>query len=200
MRLNRRRKSRRRNLTIGTAAIDPQSRTASLRREFDQLQRAVLDPEHRHDLSEYCGDPSLNGWILFRRALYHIEMIEPRPLFRNGIAAVFAALMLGCHATKNVNLVENPDATSRPSRIEVRMKSGSAVVVYQPVVRQDSLRGFSDADGVTPVSLAVSDIQSARTREFSGGRTALLTIGIVAAGLLAAWVALIAIVFSDDSY
>ena len=80
------------------------------------------------------------------------------------------------------------------------MKSGSAVVVYQPLVRQDSLRGFSDADGVTPVSLAVSDIQSARTREFSGGRTALLTIGIVAAGLLAAWVALIAIVFSDDSY
>jgi hypothetical protein len=127
-------------------------------------------------------------------------MIELRSLFGNGITAVFAALTIGCHATKNVNLVENPDATSRPSRIDVRMKTGSTVAVYQPVVRQDSLRGFSDESRVAPVTIAVSDIQSARTREFSGGRTALLTIGIVAAALVVAWVALIAVVFSDDSY
>ena len=129
-----------------------------------------------------------------------MEMIELRLHLRNVVATFFVAITLGCDTTKNVNLVENPDATSRPSQIQVLTKSGARIVVYEPIVREDSVRGYTGAERTTPVIVAVSDIQSARTRQLSGGRTALLTLGIVAVALLAAWVALLAIIFSDDSY
>ena len=127
-------------------------------------------------------------------------MIELRPQFRNAIVGLCACLALGCHTTRNVKLVDNPDATTRPSQIEVLTRSGSRITIFQPVVRQDSVRGYSDEEQSTPVTVATSDILEARTRQFSGGRTALLTIGVVGVALLAAWVTLIAIIFSDDSY
>jgi hypothetical protein len=118
-------------------------------------------------------------------------MIEPIRQLRNAIAIACALLSLGCHVTRNVNLVENPDAASRPSRIEVITKSGSTVVVYSPVMTGDSVRGFSDQARTNPLVLAASDIQSAKVREVSGGRTAILVAGIVAAVVAALFIALI---------
>src|SRR5689334_17708748 len=114
----------------------------------------MLDPEHRHYLCKYRRYSLLDCSILFQATLYHIEMIELRPRFRNAIAGLCAALAMGCHTTRNVNLVENPDATTRPSRIEVVTKNGSSITVFDPIVRQDSVRGFSDDARTAPVTVA----------------------------------------------
>lgn len=159
----------------------------------------MLDSQHRLDLGQNRRDASFDRGTFFRRALYHMEMIELRPLLRNAIATLFAVVAVGCHTTKNVNLVENPDATSRPSRIEVLTRSGASVTVYAPVIQRDSVRGFSDETKTTPVTLAVNDIQSARSRQVSGGRTALLVFGIVAAVVGTLFV-LAVIAFSDAAY
>ena len=120
-----------------------------------------------------------------------MEMIDLRLQLRNLAAGICAFGAIGCHTTKNVNLVENPDATSRPSRIEVITKGGSRIVVYQPVIQRDSLRGFSDQERTSPVTIAVSDVQSATSREVSGGRTALFVFGLIAAAVAAVFVVLI---------
>jgi hypothetical protein len=67
------------------------------------------------------------------------------------------------------------------------------------MIRGDSLRGFSDEARANPTALAVRDIQSARTRQFSGGRTAALALGLVAvaAGALLVFAA---IAFSNVDY
>jgi len=122
-----------------------------------------------------------------------MEMIEPRRPFRNVIATVCAVSTIGCHVTRNVNLVENPDAASRPKEIEVVTRSGSTIVVYSPVIARDSLRGYSDQERATPIVLATSDIQVARARALSGGRTALLVTGIVAAAVAAVFLVFIII-------
>ena len=106
-------------------------------------------------------------------------MIELRRYLRNAAPIFFVALSSACHVTKKVHLVENSDATSRPSRIEVTTKSGSTFTVYQPVVQSDSVKGFSDPDRTIPTAVATADIAKAQTREMSGGRTALLVFGIV---------------------
>ena len=105
---------------------------------------------------------------------------------------------MACHVTRNVNLVENPDATSRPSQIEVVTKGGSTIVVYNPVIQRDSLRGYSDHTKATPIVLATTDIQTARTRQLSGGRTAFLVVGIVAAVAGALFIALIIALSNAD--
>ncbi len=110
-------------------------------------------------------------------------MIEPRRQLRNAIVGLCAVFAAGCHTSKNVNLVENPDTTSRPSRIEVVTKSGSAIRVYAPVIERDSLRGYLDEERTNATVLAVSDIQSARSRQVSSGRTAALVVAIVAAAV-----------------
>lgn len=106
---------------------------------------------------------------------------------------------MACHTTRNVKLVENPDATSRPSQIEVVTRSGATILVYDPVIQRDSLRGYSDRDGKTPTALAVSDIQSAKARQLSGGRTAALVLGLVAAAA-AAWVLFIIVALSSADW
>jgi len=126
-------------------------------------------------------------------------MIEPIRQLRNAIFTACAVMSIGCHVTKNVDLVENPDAASRPSEIEVITKTGSTVVVYSPVIMRDSLRGYSDQARSTPFVLATSDIQSARARHFSGGRTAVLVTGIIAA-LVAAFIVGIIIVLSNVGF
>jgi hypothetical protein len=110
-------------------------------------------------------------------------MIELRRCFRNAAVVFFAASSIACHVTKNVQLVENSDATSRPSQIEVTTKSGSTFVIYDPVVQSDSVKGFSDPDRRTPTAIATTSIASAQTRQVSSGRTALLVFGIVAAAV-----------------
>ena len=108
-------------------------------------------------------------------------MIELRRCLRNAVAIFLATAISGCHVTKNVILSENPDATSRPSRIDVTTKSGSTLVIYDPVVQSDSVKGFSDPDRKNPTAIATTEIASAQTRQVSSGRTALLVVGIVAA-------------------
>ena len=127
-----------------------------------------------------------------------MQMIEPRRQLRNAIATVCAVLSMGCHVTKNVSLVENPDAASRPSEIEVVTKSGSTIVVYSPVISRDSLRGYSDQARATPILLATSDIQVARARALSSGRTAALVVVIVAAAVTALFVAFIIALSNAD--
>jgi hypothetical protein len=90
----------------------------------------------------------------------------------------------GCQTTRNVSLVENPEATSRPSEMNVVTKGGSDIVIYAPVVQRDSLHGFLDEQRTNPTVLAVSDIKTAKSRQFSGGRTAALVVTLVAATLL----------------
>jgi len=126
-------------------------------------------------------------------------MIEPIRQLRNAIVTACAIMSMGCHVTRNVNLVENPDAASRPSEIEVITKTGSTVVVYSPVIMRDSLRGYSDKARSTPFVLATSDIQTARARQLSGGRTAVLVVGIVAA-LVAAWIVVIIVALSNADF
>ena len=126
-------------------------------------------------------------------------MIELRRCLRNAAVIFFTASTAACHVTKNVHLVENSDATSRPSRIEVTTRSGSTFFIYQPVVQTDSVRGFSDEDRKSPTAIAVSEIANARTREVSGGRTALLVFGIVAAALTTL-IILAAMAFSTVDY
>jgi len=78
-------------------------------------------------------------------------------------------------------------------------RSGSTIVVFDPIVRQDSLRGFSDEERRNPVTLATSDIQNAKTRQLSGGRTALLVFGLIAAIVAGLLIAAI-IAFSETNY
>ena len=126
-------------------------------------------------------------------------MIEPIRQLRNVIVTASAMVSMSCHVTRNVNLVENPDAASRPSEIEVITKTGSTVVVYSPVIMRDSLRGYSDEARSTPFALATSDIQAARSRQLSGGRTGVLVVGIVAA-LVAAWIVVIIVALSNADF
>lgn len=181
MRLNRRRKSRGRDLTVRTSTIDCNNHNAGLERKIEQLELAMLDSQHRLDFSEYRRYSRFDLRRLFSRSLYHTEMIELRRYLRNAAVIFFAASIAACHVTKNVHLVENSDATSRPSRIEVTTRSGSTFFIYQPVVQGDSVRGFSDEARKSPTAIAVSEIANAQTRAVSSGRTALLVFGIVAA-------------------
>ena len=158
----------------------------------------MLDSQHRLYFGENRRDPRFDFRSFFRRALYHIEMIEPGRRLRNAIATVCTVSSMACHVTKNVNLVENPDATSRPSQVEILTKGGSTIVVYDPVVQRDSLRGYSDQGKMSPIVLATSDIQSARTRQLSGGRTALLVTGIVATAIGALFIVAIIVLSNAD--
>ena len=159
----------------------------------------MVDPEHWLYFSENGHDACFDFGAFFSRTLYHMEMIDIRRRFRNVVAGICAASAMSCHTTRNVNLVENTDATSRPSRVEVMTRSGSTIVVFDPIVRQDSLRGFSDEERRNPVTLATSDIQNAKTRQLSGGRTALLVFGLIAAIVAGLLIAAI-IAFSETNY
>ena len=64
----------------------------------------MLDPQHRLDLRQDRHDTSFDRETFFRRALYHMEMIELRPQLRNAFsggrtAALVLALVAAAAAT-----------------------------------------------------------------------------------------------------
>ena len=107
---------------------------------------------------------------------------------RSTISILFLAGITACHGTRSVTLNVNPDPSTRPTAVEIRTRSGPRFTVYGPEVRNDSVFGWFDEARTKPAALPVSDIESARTRSFSGGKTAGLVVGIMAATLLALFI------------
>lgn len=99
---------------------------------------------------------------------------------RNGVAVLLAVTMLGCHTTRQVTMNVNPDASSRPRKVEIQIHSGPRFTVYGPEVRNDSLFGWFDKERTKPAGIPLNEIGSARTREFSFGKTLGLTLGLAA--------------------
>jgi hypothetical protein len=96
---------------------------------------------------------------------------------------VSCALAMACQTWQPVTLVENPNAASRPDRLEAITVENARYIVYTPMVRGDSVRGWTDVERTHSIALATSNIVSARTRQVSGARTALVVIGATVAAV-----------------
>ena len=113
------------------------------------------------------------------------------------VAVVLSTMLTtSCTTMRNVSLVENPNAATRPERIEVQT-AGRTYAVYSPTVRGDSVHGWNDVNQTKPISFAVSEIQRARARALSTERT----VAAVVAGLVGAYVlfwASVAVLLASD--
>ena len=109
---------------------------------------------------------------------------------RVGVLMLTAWATVGCYSWKNVTLVENADPATRPDAVEVTVNNGARYTLFSPVIRSDSLHGFSDKRHKMAASFAVSEVRSARTQQVSGERTALgVLMGLAA--VVGIWVLLI---------
>jgi hypothetical protein len=84
---------------------------------------------------------------------------------RSLIAATVAVCTIGCYSWKPVRLDVNPDASTRPSRIEISTQDRARYTLFSPEVRGDSLHGWFDDSRSKPASFAVIQIVSAQVRQ-----------------------------------
>lgn len=73
-------------------------------------------------------------------------------------------------------------AIRRPTLVRVTRSDGSRVVLEDPALRPDTLRGIaSSQDADLEVDIPLADVRQLETRHFSVGRTVGLGVGLVAA-------------------
>ena len=105
---------------------------------------------------------------------------------RNALAIALLAGQFACYSWNKVTLTDNQDAATRPTLIEVTRKTGGTYDVYYPVVRGDSLHGWTDQKRTGAAEFSLSELARARTKQISSGRTAAgIAIGIV--GVFGIW-------------
>ena len=105
------------------------------------------------------------------------------------LAVVTTICASSCMTTKNVSLVENPSAATRPTKVEVTSRGGT-YTLNDPVIRGDSLYGWTEGRRNHTVSFAISDIQRVTTQQLSTGRTA-AAIGLSFVAAVGFWILLI---------
>ena len=106
------------------------------------------------------------------------------PALRSLIAVTVAVWTIGCYSWKPVRLDANPEASTRPSRIEITTKEPARYTVYHPEVRGDSLHGWLDDSRSRPVSFVVSQIAGAEVRKLNVLQVMGVTIGLAAVVVL----------------
>jgi hypothetical protein len=75
-------------------------------------------------------------------------------------------------------------ATHQPTTLRITRTDGRQLVVQHAVLRGDTLEGAYQRAGessLTPVSIALTDVQQVATHSFSAGRTVGLGVGLAAA-------------------
>lgn len=90
-------------------------------------------------------------------------------------AVISLALVINftaCTSAKYVTLKENPDGRTRPDKILVVLKTGSMLDVFGPVVRSDTLHGYTDHARRDSTAIPVSAIKQATVSQGDSDRTA----------------------------
>jgi len=97
------------------------------------------------------------------------------------------AFFWGCHAWRPSEIAPNQLGESRaPHAIRITLRDGTRLVLYNPVVREDSVAGTRetppDARGRRhhPTSVALADIAGVDTREHDGSMTVIAVLAVTA--------------------
>lgn len=96
-----------------------------------------------------------------------------------------ATLLTGCK-TWQVQTGVTPEQyvrQERPEQVRVRRTDNTTLVLYNPVISNDSLRGAPTELAIRPVSVPLSEVTTVSVRRFSLSRTVLTVLG-VAGGLI----------------
>ncbi len=119
------------------------------------------------------------------------------PSSRHAAAALLSVLLVCCTSWGRPGAWDSHLLDRRPSRLRVTLTDGRRFEILRPVARGDTLHGdtlayfFSDSYNRRPVAIPLADVRSVSRRTYSGGRTALLGVGIAAGlagvGAIVAW-------------
>lgn len=98
---------------------------------------------------------------------------------------VATSLLAGCK-TWRVETGATPEEyvrRERPEQVRVRRTDNTTLVLFNPIISGDSIRGAPTELAIRPVSVPLSEVSTVSTRRFSLGRTVLMVVG-VAGGLI----------------
>ena len=97
-----------------------------------------------------------------------------------GRRAIVAALLLPLHLTSCMTWRTRTALPSTPSHVRLVMTEGSPVEMWQARIVADSVVGFQNSTGTTPVSVPRASVNQLQTRSFSAAKTTGLVVGTMA--------------------
>jgi hypothetical protein len=97
-----------------------------------------------------------------------------------GLRAIVAALLLPLHLTSCMTWKTRTVPPSTPSHLRLVMAAGPPVEMWQARVVADSVVGFQNSTGATPLSVPRTSVSQLQTRSFSAGKTTGLVVGTMA--------------------
>ena len=107
------------------------------------------------------------------------------PLARRGIAALLLVLLTACYSWQPITVSpQGWPLEERPSSVRVTRTSGEVMTVRDPIVRNGSILGYSDAG---PAAAALGDVRLLEVRRSNRGATiglVGLVVGVLAVGYI----------------
>ena len=101
------------------------------------------------------------------------------PLARRVIAALLIVPLTACHSWQPITASpQGWTPEGQPPSVRATLTSGEVMTVTDPIIRNGSILGYSDAD---VAAVALGDVRSLEVRRFSIGRT--LGLGVLIAGV-----------------
>jgi hypothetical protein len=124
-------------------------------------------------------------WMHARRAVAVSTNRGPLRSWVRGLPIVLTVVVAGCQSWHQVDLTP-PAIVSEdgPEEVRVGLRDGSNVILVQPEIAADSLRGDSDPNFLgysSEAAVALKDIRRVEVKRFSVWRTA---VGVVVYGFV----------------